>query len=310
MGAILPVTASPVRAVMPHVEIEPSTVQKRPTPLPFAKDTMSSARPAEKDFTLSKPQLTVPQYRILGAVNGLEEINSELIDLQIGMIKHIQDKFKQLSAENAQKIRERAANDNTNWMWSTLKKIANFITSAINLILGYTFYTAAGTAAVGACLILSGALGIINLLLADTGAWDWVAKKLAQDNEEKRKTIAHAIPTAIDVLNAIASLTAIAVGAVGGALNAQRLLPMAQTAGRSAEGLAKLGKGVAESQSSIINAETKQIEQKFRMNRYDLEENTSKLKKILENQRDFTSKAGKFIKDSVRCNQGIISLTG
>jgi hypothetical protein len=82
-----------------------------------------------------------------------------------------------------------------------LKKIWSAFFSAVTAIFGLANILA-GNLLIGAMLIASGILSLTILLCTEFGIWDEVAKKLAQEDQERQKQIAFCIPFTLSILSA------------------------------------------------------------------------------------------------------------
>lgn len=104
-----------------------------------------------------------------------QEIDARMADIA---------KKRQISLEAAERHAKEVQTKNT---WSFFSKIAQYITHAATIVLGIACVaTGVGTAA-GALLIAAGGLGLLNRVMADTGAWIAITSWFTESEELQMK---------------------------------------------------------------------------------------------------------------------------
>jgi hypothetical protein len=189
---------------------------------PFKKDRISRAEIDNSPLTVfrpSKPQLAppvsshgLPQLAILKTLDNLHEMGKKIHLNQILSLDEIQEKIEQLQAENMKHLKESSERAKESAFWKVLGQIASCIASAINLVFGISLI-AGGSPILGGIVIAAALITIANMAFSECGIWSWVAKQLANENEERERILVVALPLIVAILAAILSIAAI------GALN-------------------------------------------------------------------------------------------
>jgi hypothetical protein len=222
----------------------------------------SSIGPAEEStpiWTPERPILTPPphalpllkgpgsEYRLLAATEESRNLGNSILDTLGLRLQDVKHKIREISAENIQKLKEAAQRVSDGGFWSILHKIATTLLSAISIVFGISLVASGGGALIGGTMIASGILSLSNCAMSETGAWDWVAKQLAYDNEERQRMFAVMLPGAVGLLAGGIGIIGSVQGAVSGALQfAEKAVYIAQTALAIFDGITTFGKGHAD----------------------------------------------------------------
>ena len=220
-------------------------------------DTLGIADHKVVDWTPERPILTSPHelppprdlprsdYRLLAVTEESRELGDKILNTMTTRLAAIKDHIRAISAENIEKLKEAAERANDSAWWSTLKKIASCLLSALSIVFGVAFAASGGGALIGGAMIASGILSLANFALSEAGTWDWVAKELSNGNEEWRKRLAMILPATVGLLaggiGLVGSVYSVTTGAVQLAEKA-----VIQTAVTLFDGATTLGKGQAD----------------------------------------------------------------
>ncbi len=131
-------------------------------------------------------------------------------------------------------------------IWGILKTVGECLLSALSVAMGIALI-ASGNPLLGALLVFVGILEICNVIYTKTGLWDYFAKKLAHDNEEKQKQIRTIVPAVISAVSMIASFggTFYAMDKFSTEASKSAMLAIGGLAS-TAQGIASIGGGVCE----------------------------------------------------------------
>jgi len=282
------------------------------TPIVY-KDTIEEAKPLlDMPYEPSKPQLAFPskesliEYRLIDSLEKLHKTGTGMLELNMNELDDCNQKFKEMQAEQAKKLKEAAARTQDDKFWSLLKKIGAFVLAAVSTVLGMTLVATGAGALVGGAMIASGLLTIANLAFTDAGVWDWVAEKLAKGNEEKQKKIAAIIPAVVGGFCAVIGLAGSAGTFLWASINvAQKMLLIAQTALNFAEGVAAIGDGVNRYRSLRTQAALTEIKKDLFLNENKLEKASGGMEKIFQVQSRAAEQVSKMIRMSSQTNKRI-----
>lgn len=246
--------------------------------LPFDRttvvsDTLGIADHKTIDWKPERPNLTPPHelppprglpwsdYRLLTVTDESRELGNQILDTLSTRMSGIKNKIRDISTENIQKLKEAAERANTSAWWSTLKKIASCLLSALSIVFGVAFAASGGGALIGGAMIASGILSLANFALSEAGTWDWVAKELSNDNEEWRKRLAMILPAAVGILAGGIGLVGSVYSFTTGAVQlVEKAVYVAQTAVTLFDGATTLGKGQADAQLLWTQADLAKIQ--------------------------------------------------
>ena len=129
------------------------------------------------------------------------------------------------------------------------------------MVFGISLIATGGGALIGGAMIASGILSLSNFALSETEAWDWVAKQLSNDNEERQKMLAMILPSAIGILAGGIGLVGSVQGIVTGSLQfAEKAIYVAQTALAMFDGITTFGKGYANAHLIWTQADLSKIQ--------------------------------------------------
>jgi hypothetical protein len=197
---------------------------------------------------LSERRFLQEMQKVKDRSNAITETVAKRLDIY-------KEEMMKLNDENIAKIKESAERAATSNWWSMLKKAATALLSALSLALGLSVIAGGGSLVIGGALVASGILSITNFVCSEAGIWDELAKKLAHNDEERRKKIGLIIPIALGVVSA-------ALGLFGGvqsmAFTTNLAMAVLQTALSTFQGVTAIGLGISKgnlirSQADIVN---------------------------------------------------------
>jgi len=235
-------------------------------------------------FKPSKPELTRPclELELISSHLDLERTDAKLSNLKLAEIEHLQKKLHELHIDHVKKIQEAAKKAEQQDLWSLLKKIASYITSAISSILGATLFATPHGAVIGAIMVTAGIASIANQILLDLGAWDWIAKKLAAENEEQQKRILHVIPTTISIATGVIALSGASAAFAANAFSTVKQVAAFVAAISSfLQGTATIGKGVTDAQLTWEQGALKKLLSQQKTNQRELEETCQQFEQLV-----------------------------
>lgn len=253
------------------------------------------------------PQLTPPAkmmvLRFLDSTEETRNLGSSLLDQLTGRLNAVKGNIQEISAHNMEKLKEAAARANTSGFWSILKKISACLLSALSTITGIAFLAAGGGALIGGAMIASGILTIANFALAETGKWDWAAKMIAGDNEEKQKKWATFLPSAVGIVAGAIGL----FGSVGSYAShaisfADKAILVAQSAFALFEGAVVFGKGCADARLISTQADLADIGGQLTSKRTEFDSLSREIEVSLNDFRMVKSKARQAMKTIAQTN--------
>jgi hypothetical protein len=285
----------PLEAV---TRLTPSEIQER---VPFsgsrenaqkaANSSLEAMQEPSKDYSsLQMPPVLEPPKRYgmkqrIEQLIELENIGGRLNDTSSSMLDEKHLELNRLSKEQAEKLAEKAKQTQKAGVWELLKKIGSCILAAVSFVLGVSLIATGGGTIIGGLLIASGVLSIVNLVMTETDAWDWVAKKLAGENEELKKKLAAILPTAVGVVTAIMGIAGTAATLAWSSIDwAKKIIVIAQGASSLVQGVTSIGKGVSEAKVYWTDAEITELKKQIKAIQFSLDRLMNQMQKVNEEQ--------------------------
>lgn len=237
---------------------------------------------------------------ILAIISSLEDIHKVGGSIQLTQNKEFtttQQKISELQEKELVELKEKAERAAQSGFWSFLQTIGSYILSAINVVLGL-FLASQGSAIIGGVMIAAGLIEVANLAFSTCGIWSWLADYLAGENEELAQQLATILPGAV-------GLTAAALGVIGGIelfsmyheLDlAEQILVISKTAVTFGEGVATIGKGVANYKITQSESRKLLLEGQLEESGHLSEKLTESMGKMTEMLADCTSHVAKIIR--------------
>jgi len=291
-------TSAPAASLVQADSINSSNTQ--PIELPsFDRPVLPPpGKPAESS-------LTVLSY--IHAVNGFQNFGDQYLKTKSAALASTNKEIEDLNAKDMERMRDAAEKASTSAVWSFLKKIATCILAAISVVIGISLVATGGGAIIGGAMIASGIFSIANLVLSEAGFWEWVAKKLANDNEDKRKKIAMILPAVVGIASGVIGIFGSVGSVVWSSLNLmQQALVIAHAIFGVVDGATTIGKGVADGRVLFAEADLAKSRLETILARYKSENISKAVEEVLNYLGAVQEKASSMLKMIVQSNQRIV----
>lgn len=311
-------------ASQPVSEQVHTPVGSRPIKPPAVCDTMAPAQAAPAAPILTdRPVLPPPDFleqlpvnatpptlselRFLAAMEAFRSFGDEILsNLSVrleGFRLHLQD----ISAENLKKLKEASENAKSSDFWSLLKKVATCLLSALSVVMGISLIATGGGALIGGAMIGSGIFSLANMLMSETGTWDWVAKKLANEDEEKQKMLAMLLPTAVGLLSgAIGIFGSAGTFAWSGVTFFDKAILIAQASLAMFNGATTIGKGYADANVIWTQGDLTKMKSEITVERQMVDKTTQSIEDVLDGLNTAQAKSAQFVRMAIRSNQAVV----
>jgi hypothetical protein len=284
------------------------------SPLLDVQDSLSTQAALSSGPSLfSAPSLSSPEgvkFTECGFIETMDQIHdtgNQLLGAFRRTIEQSTHKLKELSLENAKKLKEAAERTQESGVWGMLKKIGSCILAAISIVLGITLTASGAGTLVGAALIASGVISIANFAMTEAGGWDWIAKRIANDNEDLRHKIAFWVPTVVGCIAAVVGVAGSVGSLAWGGLNlAQKAILIVQTAFGLYDGVTTIGKGVSDARLIWTQADLQEIHLKTAIERFLVEDVSTWIKTFIQELYQAQEKAEQIIQLCIQANQKAI----
>jgi hypothetical protein len=194
----------------PPQEILPLT-PKQSFGLHNVKDSLA---PAELHLSSTSPRfLPNPGFFIVGLQNQTEAVYKQEIAFEKQEVEADLDELQKLNNEKAQALKAHIEKVSSASTWQAIKNVASYFAFATSTAIGLS----AAAPHIATVLIGSGAAGLINRVLADTGVWKKIASYFVKA-EETQETVSRCIDTSVSLASAGVGLFTFAGGAYAGAV--------------------------------------------------------------------------------------------
>jgi hypothetical protein len=309
-------------SIFPPVSFPDATALASPSRETSAvSDTLGVAeRMTVADWMPERPVLTSPddlpppsrarpssEYRLLAATEETRSLGNQIMETLGLRLQNVKQTIREVSADNLEKLKENAKKAADSSFWSVLKKIATSLLAALSIVFGISLVATGGGALIGGAMIASGVLSLANFALSETGAWDWVAKQLAGENEERRKMFAMVIPGAVGIIaGAIGIVGSVQAVVSGAAQFAEKALYIAQTALAVFDGITTFGKGIADAQLIWSQAELQKIQADLTIERTNFDSVMREIESSMNDFRAVKTKSKKIIQTLSQSNVRLV----
>lgn len=294
---------------LPIPEIPSSLVLQNPEQLQNQDSSLSKSPAVDMRYVPSKPVLEEPKscvMRALGSMTTLEKLADDFMFLNQDNVNAYIARMNQLDEEETIKMKESIQRTQDTGFWSYLRDLGSMLIAAISTVFGLSILATGGAPLIGAALVASGILAIFNFTLKESGAWDWVAKQLAQDNEELRVKLATLLP-------AIVSIICMAVGLAGSwGVSAlvhldlqQKLFKIAETALVFGNCMTYFAEGTNEYYKSKLESALTPLRTENQLMRNKLQNAMTQMQEVCQNQSEITETAAQIVKTTTRAVQSI-----
>jgi hypothetical protein len=250
------------------------------------------------------PKPTCSELKFIAAMSTFRSIGDEIVNTVADRLDLFKIKLQNLSAEAVQKVREAAERASDVGFWALLKKIATCLVAALSIFVGGALISTGASPLVGGAMIGSGLLSITNFTFSEAGIWDWVAKKLASEDEERRNQIATLLPTILGISSALIGIFGV-TGAtmLTGVQWMDKAIFIAQAALATFQGVAIFGKGMADSRLTEAKANLSETNAALTIARSDSETMSDTLSDFLEGLSHMQRSASQFVQLALRSNE-------
>lgn len=247
---------------------------------------------------------TCSELKFIAAMATFRSIGDGIINSVADRLDLFKIKLQNLSAEAAQKVREAAERAADVGFWALLKKIATCLVAALSIFVGGALISTGASPLVGGAMIGSGLLSITNFTFSEAGIWDWVAKKLAGEDEQRRNQIATLLPTILGISSALIGIFGV-TGAtmLTGVQWMDKAIFIAQAALATFQGITTLGKGVADSRLTEAKANLSEKSAEITAGRSNVETMNDTLSQFLESTSHMQRSAAQFVQLALRSNE-------
>lgn len=260
----------------------PQRIETAPSPFDlFAQKVASPAKEspveAETPVEMVKPTLNRNPIRHLLAVKEQVLSTAEgMMESNIDKIEEFRVDLEKLRAEQIAKLRESLSSEDSSGFWGFLAKIGSMLMAAISTVFGVFLVTTGAGTLVGGAMVAAGLLSIANIALEETGAWDWIALKISNENEEFRQVFRTFVPVAIGIVCSLAGLGG--VGITWGVLDiGGQALAVAQVAMNLTVAVTTGAKGIHLAQMSWAQSEQVELKAKVFEKQEQLEELSNRI---------------------------------
>jgi hypothetical protein len=293
-------TPSAVEDTMAASALGPSipVIIDRPTLTPptFSEEFSSPATPP-----------TLSELRFLAAMESFRSFGDQVLSTLGVRLETFRLQLQEISAENLQKLKEAAENAKSSDFWSLLKKVATSLLSALSVVIGISLVSTGAGALVGGCMIASGIFSVANMLMSEAGTWDWVAKKLANEDESRRQMLAILLPSAVGLLSGIIGLGGSAGAfAWSGIEFVDKVVLIAQATLGIFDGATTIGKGYADANLIWSQADLTQVKSKMTVERHLIDNTTKSIEGVLDGLNAAHDKSNLFVKMAIRSNEAVV----
>lgn len=276
----------------------------------FVKDTMSDAlQLTPESYKTTKPKLgAAPIYRFIDLSDRLYLAGEKSADLQVMSLDLEEKKLVEITKAHTQKLSEAAKKAQNVGVWSYLQKIGTAVLSTVSIFLGIELAGAAATATIGAALVAVGIFGVAHLAFHEAGFWDWVAEKIAQDNEELKNKIRDLVPFILGLMVNGAQLAAFGALPYYATMElSTKILFLAQLFSNTATVVSAVGGQISEAMVSKAKAEALSLQGDMQVSRHEVERITQGIEHALSSQSHAYKAAKQIVELTTEANQQIIS---
>jgi hypothetical protein len=313
MSSFNPVsTAYPSMPISRALPLEPT---HRDTTVPDSIESMNAD--AQPIWTPERPVLTSPGslpppasdsvYRLLATTEESRDLGNKILDTLGLRMQNVKHKIREISADNIQKLKEAAQRAADSSFWSILKKIATCLLSTVSIVFGISLVATGGGALIGGAMIASGVLSLANFAISETGGWEWVAKQLASDNQERQQMLSWVLPGAVGIIAGGIGIVGSVQGIVSGAIQfVEKAVYVAQTALAIFDGATTFGKGCADARMTWTQADLAKIQADLTVERTHFDNITREIEGCMNDFKAAKAKTKKIIQTLSQSNVQLV----
>ncbi len=291
----------------------PSSDTTNPTllvsPIPVVIDTPPILNPPnfreDAPCPLNLPNVT--ELRFLAAMETFRSFGNQILSTLGIRLETFRLQLEEISADNLQKLRESAEKAKASDFWSLLKKVANSLLSALSIVIGVSLVATGAGSLIGGAMIASGILSITNMLVSGSRVWDWLAKKLANEDEDRRKMLAMFLPMAVGLLAGVIGIFGSAGAfAWSGIEFAEKAVLIAQGTLGIIEGVTTIGKGCADANLIWSHADLTEVKSEMTIKRYLIDNTMRSIEGVLDGLNSAHNTAKSLVNMAIRSNETVV----
>lgn len=295
-----PVAPPPVYDTIAPAQAKPSApiIIDRPLlpPPDFSGQLPANAKPP-----------TLSELRFLAVMEAFRSFGDEMLSSLGVRLESYRLQLEDISTENLEKLKEASENAKSSDFWSLLTKVATCLLSALSVVIGISLVATGGLTLVGGAMIGSGIFSLANMLMSETKTWDWVAKKLANDDEERQKMLAMLLPAAAGILSGLVGVFGSAGAVVWtGVTFFDKAILIAQTSLAMFNGVTTIGKGYADAKTLWLQADLTKMKSNITIERQMVDRTTKSIEDVLDGLNAAQTKSAQFVRMAIRSNQAVV----
>ncbi len=250
---------------------------------------------------------TLSELRFLSAMAVFGEFADDVLKTLGVRLDAFRMHLQTITSENMEKLKEAAENAKSADFWSLLKKVANSLLSALSIVVGVSLIATGAGSLVGGAMIASGIFSIANMLMSEAETWDWLAKKLSNEDENRRKMLAMFLPIGFGVVTCGIGLFGAAGAFAWSGINMiDKSILVAQAALAIFDGGTTIGKGYADAKLIWTQADLTKTKALTTIERQKIENATKSVETVLDGLNMAHEKSAQFVQLAVRANQAVV----
>ncbi len=256
-------------------------------------------------YVPTPPKLSA--LRLIAEKERSQKLGDDLLNILTDRLSQVKHTLRSISAQQIEKLKESAERAKNSDFWSTLKKLATCLLSAFSSIAGISMLATGGSALIGGAMIASGVLSLANFALSETNTWDWVAKYLAENNEDRQKKLAVFIPAAVGI-----ACGAIGIAGAGwhfathSGLFMEKILSVAQASLNLFDGATAFGKGQADARLLWAQADLNCIKGNLTIEQAQCDSLLQEVEYSLSTFRNASTSASRALNKIIQTNSSIL----
>ena len=148
----------------------------------------------------SPPKLTSPEVRLIHLLEEMDGTGKKLMHFAGEELDFLTKRLNQHFEENSRLLQESAKRAQELGNWEIFQQIGSCLLSTFNLFYGASL-ALTGAPVLGTSLIAAGMLSMTSVAITELKGWDFIAQRLAQDNEDLKNQIIFWSPLALNTLS-------------------------------------------------------------------------------------------------------------
>lgn len=259
------------------------------------QSTIKKAEVAGVNFEPSKPALPSPLWDVIGKIQRLEAASDDYATVREQQIKMDLKEIDRLHAEESLTMDKALAAQKDVTFWTVLQDVGNICMGSVSAVLG-VFTFSSGNPVAGGLLIAAGITSIANIAFKYGKVWDWMAERIAGENQQLRETIRTYLPASVAVVcAALCVYGSMQVWNLPGLTSSQQALSMVETGLSVVTGVVGLGQGMSQAHLKWETAELSALQTMEEFTRMDLEDATEEIQEFQKRQSETQKVAAQLI---------------